>query len=53
MTLRRAYSRKDAVAAHGSKANSSLPGVILGVGGFRSVFERTEELLEFERNELN
>lgn len=49
MTLRWAYSRNEAVAAHGSKANSSLPGVMLGVGGFSLESDLTLELLEVER----
>jgi hypothetical protein len=37
------------VAAHGSNANSSVPGVIEGVGGFSGLSDRTEELREVER----
>lgn len=43
-----AYNRNDAVAAQGSNANSSLPGVILGVGGFNFVSDLLE-LLEVDR----
>lgn len=49
MILRWAYSRKEAVAAHGSNANSPLPGVRLGEGGFCCRFERTEEPRDAER----
>ena len=49
MTLRCAYSRKEAVAAHGSNANSSLPGVMLGVGGFKGLSDCADELLETDR----
>lgn len=41
------------MAAHGSNANSSLPGVMLGVGGLSLESDRTDELLEVDRCLLN
>jgi|SRR5690242_1095908 len=50
MTFPCAYSRNDAVAAHGWKANSSFCGVMLGVGIWNLTSERIEEpFAEFER----
>ncbi len=50
MTFCCAYSKNDAVAAHGWKANSSFCGVMLGVGIWNLTSDRIEEpFAEFER----